>query len=89
MEMKLDFAISTALCMNFLHSSGLIHRDLKSLNLLVSKNYQVKICDFGLSRVIDSKSEMTKSTFPCAFLVVGPILTWWIVRYWYSGVDRP
>lgn len=61
MEMKLDFAISTAKCMNFLHSCGVIHRDLKSLNLLVSKNYQVKVCDFGLSRVIDSKNQMTSN----------------------------
>jgi serine/threonine protein kinase len=61
MEMKLDFAISTAKCMNFLHSCGVIHRDLKSLNLLVSKTYQVKVCDFGLSRVIDSKNQMTSN----------------------------
>jgi serine/threonine protein kinase len=61
MEMRLDFAISTAKCMNFLHSCGVIHRDLKSLNLLVSKTYQVKVCDFGLSRVIDSKNQMTSN----------------------------
>ena len=60
-EMRLDFAISTARCMNFLHNCGVIHRDLKSLNLLVSKNYQVKVCDFGLSRVIDSKNQMTSN----------------------------
>jgi serine/threonine protein kinase len=36
LDMKLDIAIATAKCMNFLHNCGLIHRDLKSLNLLVS-----------------------------------------------------
>lgn len=60
-EMILDFAISTAKCMNFLHNIGIIHRDLKSLNLLVSKNFEVKICDFGLSRVIDSNHAMTSN----------------------------
>jgi len=60
-EMKLDFAISTAKCMSFLHGCGVIHRDLKSLNLLVSKTYQVKVCDFGLSRVVDSKNQMTSN----------------------------
>ena len=36
--------------MNWLHSSNpvLIHRDLKSSNLLVDDNMNVKVCDFGL-----------------------------------------
>lgn len=67
-EMKLDFAISTAKCMSFLHGCGVIHRDLKSLNLLVSKNFEVKICDFGLSRVIDSNKAMTSNIGTVAWI---------------------
>jgi len=52
-------AIATALSMSYLHSCNLIHRDLKSLNLLVSPYFEVKICDFGLSRVIDRNQPMT------------------------------
>ncbi|PPR95579.1 hypothetical protein GOBAR_AA25087 [Gossypium barbadense] len=38
--------------MNYLHQlkPPIVHRDLKSPNLLVDKNYTVKVCDFGLSR---------------------------------------
>jgi serine/threonine protein kinase/predicted hydrocarbon binding protein len=61
LDLKLDIAIATAKCMNFLHSCGLIHRDLKSLNLLVSKDFDVKICDFGLSRFIDRQNQMTNN----------------------------
>lgn len=52
--LQLKFAIDAAKGMDFLH--GLkpvrIHRDLKSVNLLVSRQWVVKVADFGLSRQI-------------------------------------
>jgi len=46
-------ARQTAQGMNYLHKSNpkIVHRDLKSLNLLVDDNYNVKVADFGLSKV--------------------------------------
>ncbi|XP_075073796.1 uncharacterized protein LOC107794051 isoform X2 [Nicotiana tabacum] len=35
-----------------LHRMKIIHRDLKSANCLVNKRWTVKICDFGLSRIM-------------------------------------
>ena len=34
----------------YLHSCNVVHRDLKPSNLLVNKNCDLKICDFGLAR---------------------------------------
>ena len=33
------------------HAKGVIHRDIKPANLLVGDDCQIKICDFGISRV--------------------------------------
>ncbi|KAL1560613.1 mitogen-activated protein kinase kinase kinase [Salvia divinorum] len=35
-----------------IHRMKIIHHDLKSANCLVSKHWTVKICDFGLSRIM-------------------------------------
>lgn len=39
--------------MNWLHKSTpmFIHRDFKLSNLLVDENYNVKVCDFGLTKM--------------------------------------
>lgn len=35
-----------------IHRMKIVHRDLKSANCLVNKHWTVKICDFGLSRIV-------------------------------------
>nr|WNL49984.1 serine threonine protein kinase [Marseillevirus sp.] len=42
-------ATQAAKGMHFLHSSGIAHRDLKSLNLLVNEKWDVKVSDFGMA----------------------------------------
>ena len=41
------------------HKPSIIHRDLKSPNLLVDKHWRVKVSDFNLSRIMESTSVMS------------------------------
>ncbi|CAD8174233.1 unnamed protein product [Paramecium octaurelia] len=40
-----------ALGMNYLHGRKVMHCDLKSSNVLIDQNWNVKLCDFGLSKI--------------------------------------
>ncbi|XP_076921750.1 uncharacterized protein LOC143583293 [Bidens hawaiensis] len=60
---RLQMAIDIARGMNYLHQYNppIVHRDLKSSNLLVDKNWTVKVGDFGLSRIKHQTYLKTKS----------------------------
>jgi serine/threonine protein kinase len=42
-KLKVKMAFQAAKGMHFLHSSGIVHRDLKSLNLLLDAKWNVKV----------------------------------------------
>lgn len=43
--------------LHHMHSNNVVHRDLKPENCLLDKDGQVRIIDFGLSKMVQRKDE--------------------------------
>jgi len=69
-SVQFNYPLIKSICMDasrgiaYLHHIQCIHRDLKSHNLLVDRGWKVKVCDFGLSRMV-GESTMTACGTPC------------------------
>ena len=59
LEFKNKITKQLICCMAYIHSRGYVHRDLKTQNILLDKNLDMKMCDFGLTRL---KSELNSGS---------------------------
>ncbi|KAG6774776.1 hypothetical protein POTOM_022145 [Populus tomentosa] len=62
LQCLLRVAIDVSKGMHCLHQNNIVHRDLKSANLLMDENGVAKVADFGVARVQDQSGVMTAET---------------------------
>ena len=54
-RLQVDLCYDVALALVYLHKNGLIHRDLSSNNVLLTRDLRAKITDFGMTRLMHSR----------------------------------
>lgn len=58
--------------LKYLHSANVIHRDLKPANVLVAPNCDVRLCDFGSSRLLTPSLKMTATALTTTLFYRAP-----------------
>ena len=67
-EQKNRITVEVVLGMRYIHKRNFMHRDLKPLNILLSKNLHVRISDFGLAKEEDLSVSQSKGVGTLRFM---------------------
>ena len=58
-----------------IHSQNIVHRDVKLENILIDLNNTIKICDFGIGRILSSQNELLHDQCGTPMYMAPEILT--------------
>ena len=56
---KVGYIVQTCHALDFAHRRGIVHRDIKPGNIMVTKDGWVKVVDFGIARLVDTSKTQT------------------------------
>ena len=62
-HIQVNICHDISLALSFLHSNGIVHRDLSANNVLMIGDIRAKVTDFGMARLGDMNPQATHLTF--------------------------
>jgi serine/threonine-protein kinase len=61
LEQVVELGFKCAMALGYVYRQGLIHRDVKPANIMISKTGAVKVMDFGIARALADASSVTQT----------------------------
>ena len=56
---KVGYIVQACRALDYAHRRGIVHRDVKPANIMVTRDAMVKVVDFGIARIADTSKTQT------------------------------